>query len=135
MTNKTQDTRAIDAYNFMDFVILSEKAREDGYVFDFTTNATAPANLGFRYFAVMRKGTKSILPESTKQVREPSGHAQQEKAPKKTEDKVEDTQKQPEVKEEVKVQAPDETVKQDVVEVAEVETEGKQQRNAKKSTK
>ncbi len=120
MTNKTQDTRAIDAYNFMDFVILSEKAREDGYVFDFTTNQTAPANLGFRYFAVMKKGTKSILPEDTKP----------EKAPKKTEEKTEDktpvAQKQPEVKEVAAEEV--------VVEAPVVEVKADKQRSAKKTS-
>lgn len=63
MTNKTKN---IDALNFLDFVQLTEAAKEEGYVFDFSTIATAPQNLGFRYFAVMVKGSKNVYPEAKK---------------------------------------------------------------------
>lgn len=61
------NTKNIDALNFLDFVQATEAAKEEGYVFDFTTNATAPQNLGFRYFAVMVKGSKNVYPGDKKE--------------------------------------------------------------------
>lgn len=90
MKNENNETLTLDAYDFISFLQKAEEALKEGWSFDYSTNSTAPQNLGFRYFAVLTKNSKPTAKNASTPAAAPT--------PAEKEDTKEQTVKQEEQK-------------------------------------